>query len=167
MKRRGQEAHVPDLSKLDINTAGPQVQAAMRAAAGPGEGTSAGAQGREPPDLAAHMRQLAHAGLVCQPTLEADDPRLRPVDGMSFDVYVRLAAKSITDPATGILESRGIDLGMSPGTTGPAFEKWSNKVVSDAELGIHYTALLQAEIASGREARCMGIELAQRELSGA
>ena len=86
-------------------------------------------------DPAAHMRALADAGLIMKPCLDASDPRLQPVDGMSFETYVELVAASIAGASGG------------EETTEPAFEKWSNKVVSDQELGVHYTAVLQAKLA--------------------
>ena len=100
-------------------------------------------------NAAAHMERLAAAGLVSQPTLEPSDPRLEPVDGMPFDAYVKLVASSIKDPmdAEG-LEARGVELGMEPDSTRRAFELWGQKVVSDPELGVHYTAVLQAEVAA-------------------
>ena len=113
------------------------------AAMTPGAGASEGF------DAAAHMERLAAAGLVSQPALDPSDPRLEPVERMSFDVYVKLVASSIKDP-TGAdgLEVRGVELGMAPGSTGRAFELWGQQVVSDPELGVHYTAALQAEVAA-------------------
>ena len=112
---------------------------------GPASGTAQGF------DAAGHMERLAQAGLIAQPSLEPSDPRLEPVDGMSFDVYVELVVASIseqTDEAG--LEARGVEHGMAPGTTRGAFEKWGEKIVSDPELGVHYTAVLQAGLAGGR-----------------
>ena len=100
-------------------------------------------------DAAAHMERLAAAGLVSQPTLDAADPRLAPVEGMPFDVYVKLVARSIKDPTDEAgLEARGAKMGMAPGATRGAFELWGRRVVSDQELGGHYTAVLQAEVAA-------------------
>ena len=99
-------------------------------------------------NAADHMQRLAQAGLIAQPSLDASDPRLAPVEGMSFDVYVKLVASSISAPTDEAgLESRGVEMGMAPGTTRGAFEQWGQKVVSDQELGGHYTAVLQAELA--------------------
>ena len=100
-------------------------------------------------DAAAHMERLAAAGFVSQPSLDPSDPRLEPVEGMPFDVYVKLVASSIRNPADEDgLEARGVEMGLAPGTTQRAFELWGQKVVSDGELGVHYTAVLQAEIAA-------------------
>ena len=99
-------------------------------------------------DAAAHMERLAAAGLVSQPSLDASDPRLAPVEGMPFDAYVKLVARSISEPTDEAgLEARGVELGMAPGATQRAFELWGQRVVSDQELGAHYTAVLQAEVA--------------------
>ena len=83
-----------------------------------------------------------------QPTLDPGDPRLEPIDGMSFDVYVELAAGTIQNGSSEGLESAGAALGMPSGTTEPAFEAWGQRVVADHELGTHYTALLQAQLGS-------------------
>lgn len=113
--------------------------AAMTPSAGAAEGF----------DAAAHMQRLAAAGLVSQPTLEPSDPRLQPVEGMPFEVYVKLVASSIKDPTDAeVLEARGVASGMAPGSTRRAFELWGEKVVSDPELGVHYTAVLQAQVAA-------------------
>ena len=100
-------------------------------------------------NAAAHMERLAAAGLVMKPALDASDPRLAPVEGMAFDVYVKLVARSVKDPTDEVgLEARGVEMGMAPGTTQRAFEVWGQKIVSDQELGAHYTAVLQAEVAA-------------------
>ena len=99
-------------------------------------------------NAADHMERLAQAGLIAQPSLAASDPRLEPLEGMSFDVYVKLVLSSIREPTDEDgLEARGAELGMAPGATRSAFEQWGQKVVTDPELGIHYTAVLQAELA--------------------
>lgn len=101
-------------------------------------------------NAADHMERLARAGLIAQPSLDDSDPRLEAVDGMQFDVYVKLVVASIKQPTDEEgLEARGVELGMAPGTTRGAFERWGEKVVSDPELGVHYTAVLQAEMAAG------------------
>ena len=100
-------------------------------------------------NAAAHMERLAAAGLVSQPSLDSSDPRLEPVEGMPFDVYVQLVARSIREPTDEEgLEARGAEMGMAPGATRGAFEAWGQRVVADPELGVHYTAMLQAEIAA-------------------
>ena len=86
-------------------------------------------------DPAAHMRALADAGLVMKPCLDPSDHRLQPIDGMSFEAYVELVAGSIGGSSGG------------EETAEPAFEEWGNRVVSDQELGVHYTAVLQARLA--------------------
>ena len=100
-------------------------------------------------NAANHMERLAAAGLVMQPSLDASDPRLAPVEEMPFDVYVKLVSRSVKEPTDEDgLEARGVEMGMAPGTTQRAFELWGQKVVSDQELGAHYTAVLQAELAA-------------------
>jgi hypothetical protein len=100
-------------------------------------------------NAADHMERLAQAGLIAQPSLDGSDPRLAPLAGMPFDVYVKLVAGSIREPTDEDgLEARGVELGMAPGATRSAFEQWGQKVVSDPELGVHYTAVLQAEMAA-------------------
>jgi hypothetical protein len=100
-------------------------------------------------NAAAHMERLAQAGLIAQPSLEPSDPRLEPIEGMPFDTYVKLVAASISEPTDEDgLEARGVAAGMAPGATRHAFELWGQKVVSDPELGVHYTAVLQAELAT-------------------
>ncbi len=100
-------------------------------------------------DPAAHMRALADAGLVMKPSLDPSDPRLQPIDGMTFEAYVELVAGNVAGASDGDLEAAGAALGMAPGATTPAFENWSNKVVGDQELGVHYTAALQSRLAKG------------------
>ena len=113
-------------------------------------GTAPDASG--PFNAAAHMQHLAQAGLVAEAALEPGDARLEPIDGMSFVVYVKLAAGAITEPTDEAgLEARGRELGMAPETTTPAYELWGQKVVSDPELGMHYTAALQAEVAARQQ----------------
>ena len=101
-------------------------------------------------DAAGHMERLAQAGLIAQPSLDGSDSRLEPVAGLPFDLYVKLVVASIREPTDEAgLESRGVAGGMAPGTTRGAFQKWGERVVSDPELGVHYTAVLQAEMAAG------------------
>lgn len=102
----------------------------------------AGAHG----DMAAYFKQLSKAGLTAEPTLAAGDPKLAPIDGLSFEAYVKIAAAYVIGAAEGPVEAAGAELGEPKATTA-AFEAWGDRVTSDAQVGLSYTAALQAEVA--------------------
>jgi len=78
--------------------------------------------------------------------LKADDPRLQPIGGMSFDVYVQLAAETqVVEPAPDV-EERGQELGAPAGGVREAFDAWGDHVMGDQELFSHYWARMQAEM---------------------
>lgn len=100
---------------------------------------------REQGTAAAYFEQLSKAGLTVEPTLAADDPKLAPLQEMSFDAFVKITAKRIVGSGEMSVEQTAAELGQPQATTA-AFEAWSERVCRDAEVGLSYTAALQAEI---------------------